>query len=1002
MKLFYKRSALTLAILASSANLAAMADDDRQVNFSVKAQPLVSAIKEFSKQSGIQIGYDSDLSVGLSSLGVNDSISIEKGLESLLKGTGLTYEFINDATVILKTVVNPDENDEGERQPKVVEEVVVTGSRIRSNAQPTSYLKVVHREDFEKLGLASAEDIVRYLPQNFSAVNSGTTSTGQGNNTTPIGTLGQSAANLRGLGSSATLVLVNGRRIAGSPNYEGDGTINLSTIPSAAIERVEILLEGASAIYGSDALGGVINFILRKNWTGSETTVRYENSAHDGDIRSINQVLGTTWETGNATLTLGYKESDSVNGHKAGYNSSDYSSKGGSDFRTYPISPTSGRPAYYLPSRNGYAVFLGALPQGYTGSDWTIDDLSFDNLDVYDSVAVRGVNGTSISKDKTVTLNFEQELAGTFVAFGDFLYSDKTNKTTSNIKATPFFGPEMGADNPHNNLGIPVTVDYLFGDEPLPAMDNHVDLDRFNANLGVRFDLSDSWRMSVVASYGTERNRSYSTELGGAAYLSALAGFQVDEEGELILDGSGDPIPVPAINYFTGEHDEGLDWSSFVVPRFSNGETTSKNESLEFSADGDLFSIAGGEVKLAVGGQLRTESYDLSDNGFAKLVNNLDGVDPLLERDVQAAFFEASIPAISEQNSLPGIQALVFTVAGRWEEYTMEHQFNGPDSPKEEKVFNEFSPKIGFMWQPIDEVRVRASWAESFRAPSLLALAEPPTFWGNFEYEDIDHPDFPGETVTYNVDQYRAGNPNLLPETATTISAGVEWMPTFLEGLTISATYTEIDWEDKIETLRYSDVRLASNTELYPDIYIRGEDGYLVELYQRAVNLSQSTTEVVDLNTRYDFDTNLGAFYVGLAAVYTLDASNTILEGEAPTELVATDFGPDELVLRAEMGWNAGGFGLNLLASYSSSYDYTDFGRRELTGQPFDPVEHYSTIDLTGFYNADNNWQIKAGVRNLFNNQYPFVNSFRSPYDPQRVDTRGRIIYMDVRKSFDF
>lgn len=977
---------------------------DKKISFDIKSQSLDTALLMLSEQSNTQLIMDSSALGNINSKGLIGSMTVEKALSGLLKGTGLTYSFQGDT---VKIITDDKEGGTGNEDVKEVDEIVVTGSRIRSNAQPTSYLEVITRDEFEKLGLNSAEDIVRYLPQNFSSVNSGSTTTGQGNRATPHGSLGQSSANLRGLGSSATLVLVNGRRIAGSPTYKGDGTINLSTIPAAAIERVEVLLEGASAIYGSDALGGVINFVLRKDWAGAKTTVRYENSANDGDVRYLSQVLGSAWETGSATLTLSYQESDSVNAHKAGFDSWDFTSKGGSDYRIHPVS-SFGWPASFLPSQPGYVVSLGSLQEGFTGSDWTIADLSFDNLKPYDSAAVEGVVGTSTSKETSVSLNFEQGLGdSSAVLFGDLLYSKRNNQTFTNIATTDSFGPAIGATNPYNNLGFSVTVDYLFGDEPLPAMNNRVDLKRINANLGVKFDLSDSWQMSVVGSFGTEESDSFATKLGGAAYLSALAGIEVDEDGDPVLDGGGNAIPVPAINYFTGEHDADVNWASFIVPDPSNGSTTNKNESLEVSANGPLLSTPSGDVMVALGAQLRKESYDLTDNLALQQQTNLSGLnlsgsDPLLERDVQAVFFETSIPVIDGEKALPGIRQLLFTVAGRWEEYTMERKFNGPSSPREEKVFKEFSPKVGFMWQPFDDLRVRASWSESFRAPSLLSLAEPARRVTSMSFVDIDHPDFPGQEVVTQVELYRGGNPNLQPETATTISTGIEWTPSSLDGLTISATYTKIDWESKIKTLSIFDTRVASNTERYPDSFVRGSDGYLDAVFLRSVNTAQSLTEVVDFNTRYEFSTELGDFHLGLAAVYTLKANEALLEGEAPIELVATDYGPDELVLRGSVGWSRGSYGINVLANYSSSYDFTEFGYRQLIGEKNDYIEHYSTIDLTGFYNFNEGWEFKAGIRNLLNNKFPFVDHVRSPYDPQRVDVRGRVIYLDVSRSFDF
>ena len=266
-----------------------------------------------------------------------------------------------------------DENAEAD----VIDEVIATGSRLRSVA-PTGHFFEIDREQIDRLGLTSTEDIIRYLPQNHSVITSGSTTTAQGASAaTPSRSLGQASVGLRGLGANATLVLVNGRRVASSPIYDGDGTINLNGIPASAVERVEVLMDGASAIYGSDALGGVVNFILRKDYSGSETKLRYENAANDGNVELISQILGTTWDGGNATLSLEHKRTDSADSDKASpYLSLDYTPFGGPDLRD------SGLFGYNGP--NGNVFFLGALPPGTTGNSWTVDDLSYDNVVPYD------------------------------------------------------------------------------------------------------------------------------------------------------------------------------------------------------------------------------------------------------------------------------------------------------------------------------------------------------------------------------------------------------------------------------------------------------------------------------------------------------------------------------------------------------------------------------------------------------------------------------------------
>ena len=199
-----------------------------------------------------------------------------------------------------------DDSDES------IDEIVLTGSRI-AGAPLASPVVSITRADIEARGLRSVEDVLRYVPQNFSGITSG----GRADERSPGLDGGVVTVNLRGLGEGSTLVLVNGKRIAASPATAGTFT-DVSTIPFSAIERVEILTDGASAIYGSDAVGGVINFILRQEYRGLQPRVRYENSSSGGDSVTLETTGGMSWGSGNLTGSLSFEQADPANFFQAG------------------------------------------------------------------------------------------------------------------------------------------------------------------------------------------------------------------------------------------------------------------------------------------------------------------------------------------------------------------------------------------------------------------------------------------------------------------------------------------------------------------------------------------------------------------------------------------------------------------------------------------------------------------------------------------------------------
>ena len=196
--------------------------------------------------------------------------------------------------------------DEPEEEAREPEEVVVTGTRLRDVISGVPIV-VINREDMLLQGLGSVEDLVRSLPQNFSDVNAAAT---LDNSMNSVDTIGQSAVDLRNLGEGSTLVLVNGRRWVQSSTF-GNGAVNLNGIPFNAIERVEVLTDGASAIYGADAQAGVINFILRDDFSGAETSLRQDLGANEGDILKIEQTAGVSW-AGGALLRIAGQDPQQV------------------------------------------------------------------------------------------------------------------------------------------------------------------------------------------------------------------------------------------------------------------------------------------------------------------------------------------------------------------------------------------------------------------------------------------------------------------------------------------------------------------------------------------------------------------------------------------------------------------------------------------------------------------------------------------------------------------
>ncbi|WIO75337.1 TonB-dependent receptor [Porticoccaceae bacterium LTM1] len=981
---FPRKRLMAGAVAATCISMSALSfAGDKPLNLDIEGNYANVTLIELAEKAGVQIIVPESIAKKTWLKGVKGDYDLVEALNAMLLGSNLKYSFTSDDTILV-TESEEGSEEKAEKKDQKVEEVVVTGSRIR-NVAPTSPVIVITREDIDRQGLSTAEDIVRSLPQNFSSVNMATTLSEAGRDRdTPYGAEGHSFANLRGLGSNATLILINGRRTASAASYE-DGRVNLGNIPVGAIERVEVLLDGASAIYGADALGGVINFILQKEYSGSKTTVRYETSANAARHYSIDQHLGFGWDSGNALVSLGFQERSSTSAYKAGYDSYDFTDRGGRNYLSsnlYWAYNTRGN------VRGADGTHYGSLPVGHDGVDWTIDDLSIDNVEKYDRAKYSPAGSVS-SETTSFNFNVEQDLGLGVSLFMDGGYSESATAATQGASAMYLRVPTT---NPFNNTGEDLVVLYLNQNEISSGLIDYSSYRNtyktYNLTTGLKVDLWGDWQASgeVAASRST-------ADIGSSGTLipeEAIAG--VDEEGNRI----------PAFNPFGDQlaHEDGFDFSQYA---FNTTYRSSGNDMLRGTvhADGSVMQIAGGDIKLAVGATYRPEELDLSDDQTRQNVYKANMT--TWKQEVYGYFFESSIPLISSENSKSWADSLLLTVAGRYDEYEYSGYFDS-ETEKTDKSYSRFSPKFGVLWEPTDTVKVRASWSESFRAPDLRTLFEGETDWRT-EEEVLDPRT--GEYVL--VPFFRGGNPNIKPETSVTLSGGIEWSPSFVPGLTVSSTYTKIDWTDKIGLGRPWYPYIRNNVDAFPDVFIRDENGVLVKVKQVNVNLALRLVENVDISARYEMDTDYGYFIAELAGTVNLTDEEQAFENTPVTERIETDLGPDKVNYNVRFGWDKGSYGANLYYRYSSGYSNVNRtggqwvydGSWVFTPNPPEAVEHWSTWDLTGYWDMGKGVRINAGVRNLLNNKFPFFDAGRG-YDGSRVDTRGRVMYMDVTKEFNF
>ena len=350
------RHAVRAAVLSALAVFAAPISSAHaeKIQLDVAAGEAPHALKEFIRQTGLQLIFDFDSVAAFKTHAVSGQYDAAEALTRMLSNTGLAFEFVNERTVTVTrkeaitqrpkviptkvsyerdaiatsevervrlaqaveaaasshetTALNSASKEDLSERRIQLEEVVVTGSHIRGATNLSSPVIAFDRVDIERAGYATTQDLVRSLPQNLSNISDTTFEGGNGGTNTGYG---GSGINLRGLGSESTLVLVNGRRLAAAGR--GD-FVDVSLIPLSAIERVEVLTDGASAIYGSDAVGGVVNMILRKDYDGAETRLRY-GAVTEGSHQELQagQVIGHQWNSGQVLASYEYLDRSALN-----------------------------------------------------------------------------------------------------------------------------------------------------------------------------------------------------------------------------------------------------------------------------------------------------------------------------------------------------------------------------------------------------------------------------------------------------------------------------------------------------------------------------------------------------------------------------------------------------------------------------------------------------------------------------------------------------------------
>jgi outer membrane receptor protein involved in Fe transport len=874
--------------------------------------------------------------------------------------------------------------------PIVLDELLVTGSHIRGG-RTASPVTVLDGEALARTGRATVGEALRTLPANFAG-GAGDGAVSAGADAVRRNTAFGTGINLRGLGNSATLVLVNGRRVAGSGAF-GDFT-DVSTIPTAAVARVEVLLDGASALYGSDAVGGVVNIILRTDYQGAETRLLVGGATAGEPLQGqISQVLGHRWGSGGVMLAYELQRRDNLPGAARAFSrSADLRPLGGSDFRT-----TAGFPGTILrPDPTTGALAPGwAIPAGQDGRALSPGDFRPGEVNLgeprlgLDLLPRQTVNAVWLAADQGVG---ERLTLSADARFGSRRFKFLTSAPTSTLtvsRANPFFvSPNGSASHP---------IAYSFAGQ-LPPGDQSGLVETLTASVGARLELPRGWVGDGYVAYGREHAEFRAGGLINLAFLAEALGNAPDRPDtpySAVRDGFFNPfvgavgVNSPALLAWIG--------SGALVQR-----TTSQTATASLKVEGPLWATPAGDIRLAVGGQARRE--DLARGGYLFVTGPSPSESARVEvaRDVLAGFAELRVPLVSEANARPGLHRLELSLAGRVEDY--------------EAVGTTANPKVGVIWAPAEGLQFRATYGTSFRAPALRETEDPPL------YSPTLLPLGSGRLRTLIL---QGGNRDLEPETARSWALGFDWEPARWPKLRVSGTGFDVRFEDRISqpvaqnligalgdpTLSAFVRRISPGTDAADRALIESflsspflstlggvfpAEAYGAIVDNRYVNTSALKVRGLDLTARYAFAAWGGELTLGANGTYLFRYREQVTPTAPVLDRVDLANFPVRLRGRLTADWTRDRLTAGLALNYVDPY-------RDAAGTRIDG-QH--TVDLQLRLAPPARGPLRdvaltVNVRNLFDDDPPFYdNPIGVGYDGSNADPVGRFVSVQLTRSW--
>lgn len=909
-----------------------------------------------------------------------------------------------------------------------VEEVVVTGTQIRGIAPVGSAPISVSQTELRAAGRIDTAQVLRAVPQ-ISGLGTSDTTTGTTANGGSVNTAAGTGVNIRGLGTQATLTLVNGRRAA--PGGAFSLYFEPSTIPVIALGGIEVLTDGASATYGSDAIAGVVNLILKRNLNGGEVEATFGGAKGGYHTERFSAVYGRTWSSGQFTIA------------------------GERSFRSKLTADK--RPELYIADGPGVFMGNGALPRGYTNfALYPNIRVGAGAATVYYAAQPGATSAAQLIPNAQNTLGLwynstivpeqlrysttgqvEQRVAPWAKLYGQGFFSYRSfyqygagqGSTSVNLTQT------IPSSNPFFIGGIPgVTTSetvLLSGDRLIGQQKSDGYEKAWQFVGGVAIDLPYGWRADLSHNSSGTRTKRHRTN--GSIIVCALNGGPACASsagpGEILVGGVypgalGQTSPQFAFNPFGANSQYVLNriWADLTQNNFYDVNLTA----LKF--DGPLFDAPGGVVRAAIGFEYQKdrEGQHNFNTGPATPARQQGGESTYTEfsADVtnymRTVYSEVVAPLVGPENAMPGVRRLDVSAAIRYTSYSV---IEGSTT----------NPKFGVTWEPASGVTVRGTYGTSFRInltgadPNAVALLRAIPTYADYRF---------GTTTAI---QRGGGNSDLQPEKAKTWTMGVDFKPDRLPGLRANLTYFNVKYRDIIDqpgsavfvnmtaaqeavygqyvTRRPSlvtpgasdaafDARVSSLiASISPPFATPFPAISAVSLIvdARFQNAGRLKTDGIDFSVAYDKTTDHGTFTAAFMGSYFFNYLRSLTPaGELVERINNIDF-PTRYRLRGALGWSKAGLSVNGFLNYVPSYRNTNVS---LTAPP--KIGSYLTVDASVSYDTQDrpsfkplrNLVLTVSATNVFDKDPPFAVVANQNFDSTYASQIGRIVNLQLAKRF--